>query len=161
MRTGSGYQHVLRVLFPPAVAWALLSIFGEYFDSLRRLNPFTERSPLHDPIEELLSWLPVLLLLATGVWMVCRWPHVLRLPPSELLVPTAARLIVHLIGWSVAVFAGTVVVGFLLYDPSRDAPEQRYLGVWMSGFFVAPAIAPLAALFTVWRSSYKNAGLTG
>ncbi len=161
MRVGSGGQHVLRILFPPAVAWALLILFGEEIDRLRGLNPFAEHSPVHNPVEELLSWLPVLLLLAAGVWVLRRWPHFLRLPPSVSLMATAPRLVVHLLGWSVIVFVGTLAVGYLLHDPSRDAPEQRYLGVWMTGFFITPAIAPLATLFTVWRGLRKKADSHG
>lgn len=161
MRIGSSSQHILRALFPPAAAWALLILFGEVIDSLRGPSPFAERSPGHNLVEGLLSWLPILLTLAAGVWAVRRWPHFLRLPPSMSPMATAPGLVAHGLVWSVVVFLGTIAAGYLLHDPSRDAPEQRYLGVWMAGFFITPAIAPLAALFTVWRVLCKRSGISG
>jgi hypothetical protein len=158
MRIGSSSQHILRVLFPLAATWALLFLFAEGIDSLQRLNPFAERSPVHNLVEEMLSWLPILFMLAAGVWVVHRWPQFLRLPPSVSPLATALRLVAHGLVWTVVVFLGTIAVGYLLHDPSRDAPEQRYLGVWMAGFMITPVIAPLATLFTVWGASRNKTG---
>lgn len=157
MRIGSSSQHILRVLFPPVATWTLLNFFAEEIDRLQRLNPFAEHSPAHTLTEETLSWLPILLMLAAGVCVVRRWPRFLRLPTSVSLAATALQLVAHGLVWFVVVFLGTIAVGYILYDPSRDAPEQRYLGVWMAGFMITPAIAPLATLFTVWGTLRNQA----
>lgn len=155
------HEHLLRLLFPPAAAWALLLLFAEEIDGLRGLNPFPESATLHSPTEGVLAWLPVAIMLAAGAWTVYRWPAFLRLPLSVSPAAVAMRLITHGLSWCALVFLGIIAAGYLVHDPSRDAPEQRYLGVWLAGFMYTPAVAPLATLFTVWLRLRGKDGDTG
>lgn len=150
--------HTLQVLFPFVATWAAVNLLASEIDSLQGLNPFSERSPLHNPAEGMLAWVPVMLVLAVGIRIVRQWPGVLRLPPATPLASTALRFAMHSLTWVAVIFCATIAAGYLLYDPSGDAPQQRYLGVWLAGFMIAPALAPLAALFTVWRFFHRKAG---
>jgi hypothetical protein len=155
-------ERILQSLLPPAAAWSLLLLFAEEVGRLQRLNPFHEGTATHHLFETAVDWpLPVLTGLLAAVWLLRRWPVFLRLRPAASVAVTLVRILVHGTLLFAAVTIGTVVIGYLLYDPATDPQGQFHIWVWAGGLLHAAALAPLAALLTVWWASRRKRGITG
>ncbi len=155
-------ERILRALLPPAAAWSLLLLFAEEVDRLQRLNPFSEGVAMHHLFEAAVDWpLPVLSGLLAAIWLLHHRPDFLRLRPVASVAVTLIRILVHGTVLFVAITIGTVVIGYLLYDPATDPQGQFHIWVWAGGLLHAAALAPLAALLTVWWASRRKRGVTG
>jgi hypothetical protein len=149
-------EQLLRALFPLVAVWSLLILFSEGIDRLQRTNPFPEGGGSHHLFEAAVWPLAALLVLAAAGWLLRRRPEFLRLLPSAPLTVTGVRTLVHGTVLFVAVTVGTVAISYLFYDPATDPQGQFHIWVWAGGFLYAAALAPTAALFTVWRTSSRK-----
>lgn len=155
-------ERILQLLFPPALAWSLLLLFAEEVGRLQRLNPFPEGTATHHLFEAAVSWpLPVLTGLLAAVWLLRRWPVLLRLRSPASVAVTLIRLLVHGALLFAAVTMGTVVIGYLLYDPATDPQDQFHIWVWAGGLLHAAALTPLASLLSVWWTLGRQREGTG
>ena len=155
-------ERILWALLPPAAAWSLLLLSVEEVDRLQRLNPLPEGTAMHHLFEAAVDW-PLLAIsgLLAAVWLLRRRSDFLRLRPVTSVAVTLIRFLVHGTVLFVAVTIGAVVIGYLLYDPATDPQGQFHIWVWAGGLLHAAALAPLAALLTVWWASRRERGVTG
>jgi len=153
-------QRLLQLAFPLTMTWLLFLILLSETEGLLGLNPFTEREIQHQLFEDWVQPLTALGIFTGSLWLhhclLRRWPGFLQLPPSAPLIITGVRILVHGAALFVAVTVGTVAISYLFYDPATDPQGQFHIWVWGGGFLYAAALAPTAALFTVWRASSRK-----
>ena len=102
--------------------------------------------------------MPVLLGLLAALWLLRSRPDFLRLRPVASVAVTLIRILVHGTVLFASITIGMVVIGYLLYDPAKDPQGQFHIWVWAGGLLHASALAPLAALLTVWWTSRRKSG---
>lgn len=155
-------QRLLQWVFPLNVTWLVGIASIDVIGGLLWLNPFPEGGMPHRLFEDWMQPLGVLVIFAAIIGLqhrlLRRWPGFLRLPESAPLLATVFRLVMHGAGLFVAVTVGAVLILYLFYDPATDPQGQFHIWVWAGGFLYAAALAPTAALFTVWRAAKRKHG---
>jgi hypothetical protein len=155
-------QRLLQWAFPLTMTWLLFLGLMTKTEGVLRMNPFPEGGMPHRLFEDWVEPFAAVVILATIIGLhyrlLRRWPGFLCLPASAPLLATVIRLVVHGAGLFVIVTVGAVLVPYLFYDPATDPQGQFHLWAWAGGFLYAAALAPLVALFTVWRAARHKHG---
>lgn len=151
-------EQILRGLFPVALAWASFAPLIPVNAGLLSLNPYPEGGTLHHLFEQAAFWLPPLLPLGVAVWMLRRWPGLLRLSPSVPAVTAVLRLAVHGMAWLVLLLIVLLAIMYLDYDPAQDHQGQYWPWAVAAALLYASVAAPLGAVFTAWWSLRRKRG---
>ena len=151
-------EQILRGLFPVALAWASFVPLIQVYDGVLSLNPYPEGVTLHHLVEQAASSLPLLLPLAVAVWMLRRWPGLLRLPPTVPVVMALLRLAIHGVTWFALLLVVSLAIMYLDYEPAQDPQGQYWPWAGVAALLYAAVPAPLGAVFTAWRSLRRKEG---
>jgi hypothetical protein len=151
-------EQILRGLFSAALAWACFAPLISVNADLLSLNPYLEGTTLHHLFEQAAFWLSLLLPLAVAVWMLRRWPGLLRLSPSAQVVTAVLRLVVHGVAWLVILLVVLLAIMYLDYDPAQDHQGQYWPWAVAAALLYASVAAPLGAVFTAWWSLRRKGG---
>ena len=152
-------RRLLQVLFVPTLLWAILVLFAEELSHLR-FDRWAEQHPV--PFYGGLVGAGLLAMLVLGfawIWVLRRWPALLRVPPGVSIWSLFLRMLV--LGPLVAMVLAVVsfLVWWALVVSGEDPAHSQYgLSAWWAGLFHAVALAPMGTVMVTWLSTRRDVG---